>query len=294
MSSRRFYPTEGGARDVPWITLYASALALQLVCATLRGAFFYLPVTLLLDISGHGHSRFTASVILLTLTYGPLVWSLTALVYPIGAGQVWRTSSGGRAPSDSERQAVEAAINEIQPRDSTVRAPAIWFVLDDWELNAAVLGDALMVSTGTISDPGLTAVIAHELGHLNSTDCHLSVALGRLAWPAEIYMRIFDRFGETTGCLMAMLSLAGQVCSGLVVVIPMRPLWAAWFRGREFKADEYAAKLGYGDELADALERHALGDDRPTPFRFISAASHPYTTHRIDALRRYALIYVTA
>jgi len=73
-----------------------------------------------------------------------------------------------------------------------VRAPALWFVLHEWELNAAVLGVALMVTTRTIGDPGLKAVLAHELGHLNSTDCHLSVALGRLAWPPENFVRILD------------------------------------------------------------------------------------------------------
>jgi Zn-dependent protease with chaperone function len=291
--SRRFYPTEGGAKDVPWIALYAITLGLHLMCATLRGAFFWAPVTLAFIVTGHGHSGFTRDVIIYTIAYGPLVWSVTALVYPVGAGQVWRATSGGRAATDDERRAVQDAIGEIRERNAGVRAPALWFVLDEWQLNAAALGDALMVTTGTIGDPGLKAVIAHELGHLNSTDCHLSVALGPLAWPAEIFARIFDRL-EELGCLLGLLSLAGSVCSGLILVTPMRPLWAAWFRGREFKADEYAAKLGYGDELADALEREALEDDRPTPFRFASAPSHPYTAHRIDALRRHALVYVRA
>jgi Zn-dependent protease with chaperone function len=291
--SRRFYPTEGGARDVPWIALYAITLGLHLMCATLRGAFFWAVVTFAFIVTGHGHSGFTRDLIVYTIAYGPLVWSLTALVYPVGAGQVWRTTSGGRTPTDDKRRAVENAIGEIQSRNAGVRTPALWFVLDEWELNAAVLGHALMITTPTINDVGLTAVIAHELGHLNSTDCHLSVALGRLAWPAEIFVRIFDHF-EEGGCFLGLLSLAGSVCPGLIVVMPMRPLWAPWFRGREFKADEYAAKLGYGDELADALEREALHDDRPTPFRFISAPSHPYAAHRIDALRRHALTYVRA
>jgi Zn-dependent protease with chaperone function len=67
----------------------------------------------------------------------------------------------------------------------------------------------------------------------------------------------------------------------------VRPLWDAWFRAREFKADEYAAKLGQADELAVALEHHALADDRPIPFRFLSGASHPSTEHRIQALNNY-------
>ena len=130
-------------------------------------------------------------------------------------------------------------------------------------------------------------MIAHELGHLNSTDSYLSVALGRLTWPAACFARLANR-SEGGGCLTGLFFLAGQVCSGLIVVPLTRPLWSAWFRRREFVADEYAAKLGFADELADALARHALEDDRPRPFQFISDASHPYTTHRIDALHNYA------
>jgi Zn-dependent protease with chaperone function len=145
----------------------------------------------------------------------------------------------------------------------------------------------MMVHTGALADPGLEAVLAHELGHLNSTDSYLSVAFGRLTWPAACFARFASRRVDG-GCLMGLFLIAGQVCSGLVVVPLTRPLWSAWFRRREFVADEYAARLGYADELADALARHALEDDRPRPFQFISADSHPYTTYRIDALNNYA------
>jgi Zn-dependent protease with chaperone function len=293
--SRRFYPLEGGTRDLPWIVLYGLTFGLQLVCAIPRGIALYIPILVAFWVTGHDPTGLTANAIAYVLAFGPLVWSLTALIYPLGAGPAWRISSGGRAPSEQERKLVDRAINEIQARDSQVRAPRSWFVLDDWQLNAAALGDTLMITTGTIADPALTAVIAHELGHLNSTDCHLSVAVGRLTAPAEAFLWI-DRRIEGGGCLAGLFVITGQFCSGLLALAPTRPLWDAWFRAREFKADEYAAKLGYAEALADGLTRHALEDDRPTPFRFVSGASHPYTTHRIDALndyaRRYANVYV--
>lgn len=177
-------------------------------------------------------------------------------MYPVGAGQIWRAASGGRAPSDDERRAVEEAIAEIQSRNAGVRAPALWFVLDEWELNAAVFGDALMITTPTTNDVGLTAVIAHELGHLNSPDCHLSAALGRLAWPAEIFVRIFDRF-EEGGCLLGLRSLAGSVCSGLIVVMPVR------------QARRHAGARGARGRPADAVSVH-LGARRTRMRRIAS------------------------
>lgn len=85
-----------------------------------------------------------------------------------------------------------------------------------------------------------------------------------------------------------MFSLVGLIASGAIAWGVVAPLWQAWFRAREFKADEYAARLGFAEDLADGLERDALGYDRPTPLRFLSGASHPYTELRIDALRNYA------
>jgi Zn-dependent protease with chaperone function len=287
MPSRLFYPSEGVSRDLPWITLYSLTFGLHLLCAVMRALFLYVPVAGLFWVTGHGHDDLAQNVIIYAAAFGLLLWSFSAFVYPVGAGQVWRASSGGRAPAEHERKLVEDAIREIKAKDPSVRAPAIWFVLDDWQLNAAALGDAMMVHTGALGDPGLAAVIAHELGHLNSTDSYLSVALGRLTWPAACFARLVNR-SEGGGCLTGLFLLAGQVCSGLIVVPLTRPLWSAWFRRREFVADEYAAKLGFADELADALARHALEDDRPRPFQFISDASHPYTTHRIDALHNYA------
>jgi Zn-dependent protease with chaperone function len=179
MSSRRFYPLEGGTRDLPWIALYAVTFGLQLVCGLIRGALLYIPLQVAFMISGHDPNALTDDVILYVVTLGPLAWSLSALVYPVAAGEIWRASAGGRPPSEREREIVEHAITDLQGRDPGVRRPGSWFVLDDPTHNAAVLGDALAINTGAIDDPGFAATLAHELGHLNSTDGHLIAALVR-------------------------------------------------------------------------------------------------------------------
>ncbi|HEY5196244.1 MAG TPA: M48 family metalloprotease [Solirubrobacteraceae bacterium] len=162
--------------------------------------------------------------------------------------------------------------------------PGAWFVLADPEFNAAAFGDMMMITSFTLEDPGLTAVIAHELGHLNTTDCQLTVAVARLSTPARLLIPVRNAMIESGGSLLAPLAALVGLGSGHALLRLVGPLWDAWWRTREYKADEYAARLGLADELASALERNALENDRPTPFQFISGATHPYTEHRIDAL----------
>jgi Zn-dependent protease with chaperone function len=287
MSTRRFYPLEGGARDLPWMLLYALTFGLALVAGLVRGVLLYVPVEVGLLLTHHDPNGLAANVILTVVVVGPLVWSLTALVYPLGAGRAWQMMTGGRAPSERERELVDDALAEIHERDPTVRRPRAWFVLDEPEFNAAAFGDTMMITTFTLEDPGLTAVIAHELGHLNTTDCHLTVAVARLSTPARLLIPVRNAMIERGGCVLAPLAGLVGLGSGHALLRFVGPLWDAWWRAREYKADEYAARLGLADELASALERNALENDRPTPFQFISGATHPYTEHRIDALERY-------
>ena len=60
--------------------------------------------------------------------------------------------------------------------------PKTWFVVDESEPDAAVCGDALMLTRGLLEGPSenLNAVLAHQLGHLQGMDARLTAALNRL------------------------------------------------------------------------------------------------------------------
>ena len=284
-----FSPLDLRGRDLWWPLLYGVTFALQGMCGFARGVVFFVPVWIVFAITGilppdTPVGNDAANDLCLLIGFGPLLSSLLSLIRPVGAGSYWRTRVGGRAPSDRERLIYDEVLETLRERDPGMRVPRSWFVIDDLQVNGAVLGDTLMLSTGTLMDVALEPVLAHELGHLNAIDGRMTVALNRIALPANLFARVDRAIGEGGGCLVGLFAIAGWICSGELALVLLRPFWDAWFRAREFKADAYAAHLGQAGALADMLEREALIDDQPIPFRFISGASHPPTEHRIQAL----------
>jgi Zn-dependent protease with chaperone function len=251
-----------------WLLLSAVTFGIQIVLAPLRGAVAYGLLWLILTILG----RSTALVHLLAwfAAYGPLILSLATLVLPLG-GWLWQQQSGGRTPSERERLIYEDAVAILSQADPKLRPPRRWFVLDVPTINAAAYFDTLMVTRGLLESGYLEPVLAHELGHLNSSDARLAAALHRLTTPPRSRLRF-------------PLATLGLLVSGAVGAWLMRLPWASYWRGREFAADRYAAQLGQGEALARFLEQYALEYDLPVPFPWLSEYSHPATEYRIDRL----------
>jgi Zn-dependent protease with chaperone function len=231
-----------------WVGLYAVTFAIQLLCAAVRGVIAY-PVG-----------------------YGPLILSGATLILPLG-GWLWQQQSGGRAPSERERLIYDDALDRLAQANPGLRAPQRWFVLDEPVLNAAVYANTLMLTRGLIESGYLEPTLAHELGHLNSSDGRLTAALHRLTVPPRNRLRF-------------PLKTLGLIFSGGMGVWVMRVPWAAYWRAREYQADAYAATLGQGQALASFLDTNALENDLPIPFMWLTQTSHPYTEHRIDKLHQ--------
>jgi len=133
-----------------------------------------------------------------------------------------------------------------------------------------------MIHRGLLGGGWLEPILAHELGHLYSSDGRMTAALGRLI--------IFQPAYRRAGLLGAVVQLA----LGGVSLRVLRPAWGAWWRHREYAADLYAARLGQASALAKCLQAEALPYDFPVPFMGLGAHSHPYTELRIDRLHAYA------
>ena len=200
----------------------------------------------------------------LLVAFGPLVLSFATLLLPLGRLAVDAAERRTQRPPQRERLIYEDALAVLAQADPDLRPPRRWFVLDDAQPERRRLRGHADAHPGTAwraasSQP----VLAHELGHLNSSDARLTAALHRLTTAAA----------PPTALPAAHARLPCR--SGALGVWVTRTPWAAYWRAREFAADQYAATLGQGPALARFLDTDALEDDLPVPFRWLSRASHP-------------------
>jgi Zn-dependent protease with chaperone function len=283
------------------LSMYMLTFALETPVILLRVVIATLLAGVVLAATGHSTASSGSWGELLLIPTG---WSLLALMWPGGGGWWWRQRIGGREPSQREQLAYQDAIELLQDNaHEPLREPGTWFVLDAPEPDAAVVGDALMLSRGLLDSPHLPAVLAHELGHLGSPDGRVTAALNRLMIHPAIYDRDPEErdhhehrpppIDDDTVFIIAVAILAtvwftkkmvALLRGGLGLYI-LRPMWGRYWREREYTADQYAAALGQADELADFLEVHALIHDHPIPFIWLTEHTHPPTELRIDRLR---------
>ena len=313
-------PTKRPARrprptlQVSGLLLYFLTVALEapVIFVRLMIVFFVVVVPLLII----GHPISVNLWFLIGLA--PTLWSMFALISPVGGGRWWRSNAGGRDPSQREQNAYEDAVELLQAHLPShlepLPLPGSWFALDENVPDAAVVGDSLMLSRDLLQI-NLSAVLPHELGHLASFDGRFTLALNRLVIhqaprpPREPDDPERPR-GEGLVMAEAVLELARvrpstiEVLTGVFIFtwfarkvlrfarggLALKltaPLWGRYWRGREYAADEYAASLGQADELADFLETNALIYDHPIPHIWLTQTPHPPTELRIDRLRNY-------
>jgi Zn-dependent protease with chaperone function len=251
-----------------WLMLYALTFALQLPCASIRGLVSYPVLWVALKVLGQSTSDIHTFALI--LAYGPLALSLATLILPLG-GWWWEQREGGRTPSEREQLIYDDAITQLTQANPGLRSPRRWFVLDEDEIGAAAYADTLMITRGLLDSGYLEAVIAHELGHLNSSDSRLTAAVHRITTPPRRNVRP----GLKTIMFFA---------TGAAGMWPLRAMWGAYWRAREHQADQYAANLGQAPALSQFLDVYALQDDLPVPFIWLTEQSHPPAEHRIDRL----------
>jgi Zn-dependent protease with chaperone function len=163
--------------------------------------------------------------------------------------------------------------------------------LDSHELNACIIGDTLILNRSLFDSQYLEAVLAHELGHLNSMDARVTVAVNRLPTAARATTNLRHnqttafKTGHSLGLPVNLVILIIRGCAGGLAADAMTPAWSAWWRLREYIADTYAIRLGQGEQLATFLEDHALLYDIPIKRIWTSDQGHPSVALRIERIR---------
>lgn len=228
----------------------------------------------------------------------PLAHSLLALVLP-GRGRIWSRRLGARRPSAEERAAVDDALSLLEEANPGSHPKPTVYVLDNPLPVAAVRGRALLISHSLIDSDTLVPVLAHELGHLNSLDGRLTEALQRLAiWPESPSPAqgghhrkdgVEVDHGAPGALLWACLRGTLRIGAGGVGQRVLQPLWAAYWRYREFAADAHAASLGQAEDLAQHLTDYELPFEGPRHRLLFDRTEHPSVALRIERLFESAM-----
>jgi Zn-dependent protease with chaperone function len=286
--------------SIPTLALYAATLVAELPVILARVLLTLGVAALVLLIKGEplgGAEGFEELALI------PTGWSVLALITPFGGGWWWGQNMGGRDPSERERAAYQDAVELLQAQVAgRLRLPGFWFVTDEPQPDAAVCGNTLMLSRRLLESEYLPAVLAHELGHLASSDGKLTAAINRLIinplpktrdkQPRQQTGHVVaggDRLLLTItafGAALWALWLIVRFAKGGLGLRITAPFWGSYWREREYTADQHAAMLGQADELADFLETHALIHDHPIPFIWLTEHTHPPSELRIDKLRK--------
>lgn len=268
----RGYPLSG-------LAVYAIVLAGQVIAALCRAFLYYLPLLAIGLAAGWPAS--TAGHLALGFAFLPLAWSLVGLFVP-AEGWLIQQRFGGRQASARETTAYEDAMAAIHAADPNAPTPRSWFVIDQGDCGAAVLGDTLMIDRMIFHDGTLEATLAHELGHLAHRDGRVTVALIR----STFLGRQLEGHPAGPGLFASLARAVNYLASGQLSMRLLTPLWGGYFRDREYQADLYAARLGYARELIDMFEIFATYD-QPVAFAWMKSHTHPPTELRIDRLQAY-------
>ena len=218
----------------------------------------------------------------------PVLFSLATLLFlPSGGGLLMRQEMNARKPSDRERNAISQALDVLTVDRPGVERPKRFYVVNALDQNAYVVGTTLYVAKGLFDTPWFIPMIAHELGHLNSLDGRLILAVRRMVFPGLFrfggYILRTQREDFFTWLYGLLFGLLMMVLSGGMGLALLSSGWRWYWRSREYAADDYAASLGQAMPMADYLGRY-LYLDIVLPY---VGSYHPPAEYRIDRLLSY-------
>jgi Zn-dependent protease with chaperone function len=264
-------------------------LRLYLVTLGIQGFIWYWAVWLVWSVMGwFGGLPLDPEAAGFVGALGLCCWSASAFWWP-GEGRRWHEHVGAFDLSDREGRQMDFAFGVLGDA-ATARLKELGvYVVDTDDLFAFVRGIALIVSRGLVWSEFLAAVLAHELGHVSSTDARLMQALDRMVLWGDPLVRGRDEdtlreYGPlaafVSGCLRLFLRLAG----GSLTLRALSPQWASYWRGRERVADGNAIALSQNILLGRYLKGWKQPTDCAKPRLLFNLQQYERVEKRLDYL----------
>lgn len=240
------------------------------------------------------------------------VFILTGLAYLPIASWFIRLFLNVRKAVKRERDQVLPLLSNVllsanKKNNTRYRIEQIKLMISDKkEANAEALGyDTIILSRGLLSsstEEELEAVLAHEFGHLDARDSLTLMAIVFSSFGTRIVVWLYGIYIMITNIMSMIFSKDGLITAiagifPLLVFLPIIILnriysWIFkislqfWSRSCEYKADQFAANLGYKEGLVSYLEKVEAFGASDNSLLGIIFASHPAPMKRIDRLER--------
>ena len=217
---------------------------------------------------------------------------------------VFRVIGGCRRPIHSEEVQFRSIFEQVCRRAGVNAGQFELRVCEDKFPNAFALGNSTVtVSRGLLiggSDDEIRGVLAHELGHIHNGDsvrakifCIVSM-VGQLILMMYLFIaRILAWIGRLpipfVNIVASIFSLVISIQVRLIEWFIMLPLTIGQYIGsrqQEYRADQYAASLGYGNELMTFLYKILDLDGHPSGLFGLLWRTHPKVGDRIRKLEQ--------
>ncbi|GHV47059.1 protease HtpX [Synergistales bacterium] len=231
---------------------------------------------------------------------------------PIGEA-FFRFLNGCRRPIRSEEERLQPLFNEICEAAQVDSDRYELYVSDDKFPNALAMGCRTVCMTRSMltgfTDEEILGVLAHEIAHHVHGDAirgmifYMITLVGQVimwgGWLIAKLLHLFSAavdFGDarqdkiSTGIVSVFAGLAWALMWVFQIFVWVPIMAGACFGSRqdEYRADKYAAELGYSDGLLSFLNRILDLDGHPGGFMGLLYRTHPKTGDRIRRLEDWA------
>lgn len=223
-------------------------------------------------------------ITLLTVSFGDLLVTFPAF---FGFGGSWYTKLrfGARPPTVREQRKLDDTFSRLSfSVEGRLKPFKKQYIVDSPAILTDAIGRHLYISTAALGHNSFPAIYAHELGHRRYGDGRWFLILQRLQFP-QFYI-FTDEEDEVSGDSGRQGFLRGLLDKfvlqgGTVALKILGPLWAAYFRRVDYRADQYAAvECGQKAALISYLETTRMLD---MPNRFMKQWT-PANEQRLDRL----------
>ena len=263
------------------------------------GVIIYLALNLLFLMIIFSGDGFAGVLMVLMIYFISLALALSPvgefiLRLQVGARKIKRKDISGRI-----LPLFNNAYQRAKEKDPNINSGINLFMNSDNAPNALATGrKTVCITKGLLSlpDEEIEAILSHEFAHLSHKDTDLLLVVGVGNYIVVGILLMFRVFATITAAISSKSFLTTFITSiligffiwiwtkiGLLLVMHSS-------RKNEYEADKFAFDLGYGEQLASALDK--LGDQKPQA-GFLRAihSTHPNIDDRIAQLQEMGVNY---